>query len=310
MKKRFLIFWLTTTFLISCSNSINEEDFQQVQDNDLRNYSTEKQDIFAFGLYDDDRRIIDTYLSENLKDTYPLEFEMEQYFDEDIDFGLLAFENFEQIPFHYEGRDRNLITYHVQSNKSETVAFNLKLKANVNSEISFISFTDPYHSFDSEPDNIEVAFQYEDIFSLRRAYSSSDPIETKFLENVEVSTSHLIEDNIIEGLIIDTEVGQYNYITQLTSGENAFIHIGNGYGEDVPYALIALKNWEQVDINGERVLYFTVPKDATKVIQFETPKVKSLEPFQFFAFPYPYEIEEGFYEADRIYSSARIFVSP
>ncbi|RNA69906.1 hypothetical protein [Alteribacter keqinensis] len=148
---------------------------------------------------------------------------------------------------------------------------------------------------------MEAAYNLEENLSLRRA-SSADEMTNFFNANAE---AEILGDNDIQGVMINTVPGEYRLTSKIDSGESTYLHVGNSYEEDVPYAIIAFLGWEQVNIGENHVLYTTIKGGSTGLIEFSIPEVEEIKPLQVFAFPFPYEITEGNYDADRVFSSQR-----
>ncbi|MCD1162052.1 hypothetical protein LQF35_17115 [Peribacillus sp. N3] len=78
---------------------------------------------------------------------------------------------------------------------------------------------------------------------------------------------------------------------------------------EIRYAIIALKDWEQVAVRDNTdVLYTTVPPETRHLFDFNLPDVERENNFQLIAFPFPYEVNADNYESQQTFGSFRVVI--
>jgi hypothetical protein len=92
-------------------------------------------------------------------------------------------------------------------------------------------------------------------------------------------------------------------------GKELKFSAGNETNAEIRYAIIALKDWEQVAVRENTdVLYTTVPPETRHLFDFKLPEVESEENFQLIAFPFPFEISPDNYESQQTFGSFRVVI--
>lgn len=92
-------------------------------------------------------------------------------------------------------------------------------------------------------------------------------------------------------------------------GETLTISNGNETKDEIPYAIVAFKDWEQVEIfHNKNVAYTTVAPETRQTFTFTLPAVEQESNFQLVAFPFPYKVSENHYVSQQAYGSFRIVI--
>ncbi|EZH66540.1 hypothetical protein DH09_11475 [Bacillaceae bacterium JMAK1] len=288
---------------MSCNSESNaniDDDIQRSED-DITGMVDKDSMVLSYGLYDDKEIIIDTYIDAKYDDEYNLTFEMGQYYPNDLEFKLLVFEDYIQKDFYTDEETVSSVDYTVKSNGIEKIDFKIYPDQQAN-EVSILNIISP----NIQLQDIDEEFGYDSntAYPIRRAVSQ-EVNKKEFDQNVEVNN---IDEVNFDSFLSRSE-GEFELINDADKGESLYLNLGNIYDRDVTYAVIALLDWKQVPLNGKDVLFTKVDKDKTGVLEIELPDDIDGNPsYQLIAFSYPYEIEEGNYDAADVYPTQRIFL--
>ncbi|RNA69907.1 hypothetical protein [Alteribacter keqinensis] len=123
-------------FLLSIMNTGCIDEGETIgSEDDIPGLVEKNAEVLSYGLYGENSKIIDTYLSDSQSDDYSLLFEMGQYFEEDIEFGMLVLENFEQMIFEHDEATYEKLNYIVPSNSIEQIEFHISPSSNEPGEL-------------------------------------------------------------------------------------------------------------------------------------------------------------------------------
>lgn len=75
------------------------------------------------------------------------------------------------------------------------------------------------------------------------------------------------------------------------------------------YAIVAFKDWKQVEIfNNRKVVYTKLAPETRQFFNFTLPLVDQESNFQLVAFPFPFKVSEEDYISQQAFSSFRIVI--
>ncbi|MEY8731962.1 hypothetical protein AB9M92_06750 [Peribacillus frigoritolerans] len=141
-------------------------------------------------------------------------------------------------------------------------------------------------------------------YSINKADSEKDVKKVK-----EVKPDAIVKDGLNENISITNSQEKLQSIMTEKEGKKLKLSAGNETNDEIRYAIIALKDWEQVPvIENTEVLYTNVPPETRHLFDFNLPDVERENNFQLIAFPFPYEVNADNYESQQTFGSFRVVV--
>lgn len=123
-------------------------------------------------------------------------------------------------------------------------------------------------------------------YSIKKADSGKDAKKVK-----QVKPDAIVKDGFNENISITNSQEKLQSIMTEKEGKELKFSVGNETNTEIRYAIIALKDWEQVAVRDNTdVLYTTVPPETRHLFDFNLPDVERENNFQLIAFPFPYEV--------------------
>lgn len=149
---------------------------------------------------------------------------------------------------------------------------------------------------------------------LREVLSLRHPV-ANVKSNVLVSTTE--PDRVFYGepndfIIVSTEEEKLRALLISNENRQLFLSVRNNeVNGELPYAIVAFKNWEQHEVvPGHEILYTQVPFNQRNVYKFNLPDVNEESNFQFLALPYPFQVKENNYISQETFGSFRVLIEP
>ncbi|MGN4444846.1 hypothetical protein ACTFOB_08030 [Bacillus cereus group sp. MYBK79-1] len=209
--------------------------------------------------------------------------------DYDREFKIIVLQNFVQSKFSIDDNSSILQSHNVKiSKKSER-----KIKVSV--EIDRDT-TDLTVLFVKDPDgivkemDIEKMAYYEPVYAKRLLINNeNNNLEIGNLKYPDFTYQSDVDDTPI---FLSESKTERKILPSAKQASKAYLHIGNPNPEftHTKYAIIALKDWEQVKIMDDSVLFVESDSKKTNGYNIELPGVENNEEnIQFIAFPYPFE---------------------
>ncbi|MED4017882.1 hypothetical protein [Sutcliffiella cohnii] len=280
---------------IGCSNEPNR--YIDTEGTNLPNMTGPNSDTISFGIFTTKGDILDTYIDEGEKE---LVLEFDQYFKNDITFGVIVLKDFMQSSIKFEKEKGNYFEFEALSNSSNQFKLQLdSIKDAQELDILIVPLPNEY----PETSNIEEAFDIGENMTLRRRINKSNA--SVVYSNIDAEA---LNESIIDSIYLSKEKSNYDYVHTVKEGETVYIHVGNHTNSPLTYAVIGFLGWEQVKIDDKDVVFTTVQPDTTNVIEFEVPAAEDQTPLQFFAFPHPLNVNEVDYDSKNTYSTLRAFI--
>ncbi|MCO0601292.1 hypothetical protein NGI46_28775 [Peribacillus butanolivorans] len=174
------------------------------------------------------------------------------------------------------------------------------------SELTFVIVQKPEYKL-KELDLIKAGILEQVLsmrYSINRADSRDDVKKVK-----EVKPDAIVKDGLNENVFITNSQEKLQSIMTEKEDKKLKLSAGNETNDEIRYAIIALKDWEQVAvIDNIEVLYTTVPSETRHLFDFKLPEVESEKNFQLIAFPFPYEVSADNYESQQTFGSFRVVI--
>ena len=141
-------------------------------------------------------------------------------------------------------------------------------------------------------------------YSINKADSEKDVKKVK-----EVKPDAIVKDGFNENISITNSQEKLQSIMTEKEGKELKFSAGNETNDEIRYAIIALKDWEQVAVrDNTEVLYTNVPPETRHLFDFNLPDVERENNFQLIAFPFPYEVNADNYESQQTFGSFRVVI--
>ncbi|MDM5235151.1 hypothetical protein QUF83_02700 [Bacillus cereus] len=209
--------------------------------------------------------------------------------DYDREFKIIVLQNFVQSKFSIDDDSNVLQSHNVRiSKKSEK---KIKVSVEIDKET-----TDLTVLFVKDPDgivkemDIEKMAYYEPVYAKRLLIDNeNNNLEIENFKYPDFTYQSDVDDTPI---FLSESKTERRILPSAQQASKAYLHIGNPNPEltHTKYAIIALKDWEQVKIMDDSVLFVESDSKKTNGYNIELPGIKNNEEnIQFIAFPYPFE---------------------
>ncbi|MFE4896210.1 hypothetical protein [Peribacillus butanolivorans] len=227
--------------------------------------------------------------------------------DEDRKYALLVFEDYKQVKFKVKNKEQDINKYFfdMKPNSSINIKVSVPIRSD-SSELTFVIVQKPEYKL-KELDLIKAGI-LEQVLSMRFSINKAD--SEKNVKNVkEVKPDAIVKDGLNENISITNSQEKLQSIMTEKEDKKLKFSAGNETNAEIGYAIIALKDWEQVAVKDNTdVLYTTVPPETRHLFDFKLPEVESEENFQLIAFPLPYEVSPDNYESQQTFGSFRVVI--
>ncbi|MGW6253325.1 hypothetical protein ACWF7H_13930 [Peribacillus butanolivorans] len=193
----------------------------------------------------------------------------------------------------------------MKPNSSINIKVSVPIRSD-SSELTFVIVQKPEYKL-KELDLIKAGI-LEQVLSMRFSINKAD--SEKNVKNVkEVKPDAIVKDGLNENISITNSQEKLQSIMTEKEDKKLKFSAGNETNAEIGYAIIALKDWEQVAVKDNTdVLYTTVPPETRHLFDFKLPEVESEENFQLIAFPFPYEVSPDNYESQQTFGSFRVVI--
>ncbi|MFF2589623.1 hypothetical protein ACFVSS_17355 [Peribacillus butanolivorans] len=227
--------------------------------------------------------------------------------DENRKYALLVFEDYKQVKFKVKNKEQDVNKYFfdMKPNSSINIIVSVPIRS-YSSELTFVIVQKPEYKL-KELDLIKAGI-LEQVLSMRFSINKAD--SEKNVKNVkEVKPDAIVKDGLNENISITNSQEKLQSIMTEKEDKKLKFSAGNETNAEIGYAIIALKDWEQVAVKDNTdVLYTTVPPETRHLFDFKLPEVESEENFQLIAFPFPYEVSPDNYESQQTFGSFRVVI--
>ncbi|XKK17865.1 hypothetical protein HFP68_04200 [Bacillus sp. CB28A.1] len=274
----------------------------------IENKREQQTNTISYGLKDNQGQHINngsTITSEDNKINVTLSFV--HTINENRKYGLIVLEDYEQKPFKIEDTTNEISHYFfdMKPNSSITTKISLHTSPNAN-ELTFLIIKKPEYKL--KDNNLNKAAILEDILSMRY---SMHPLQ-KENEKIKLSLidpDAILKDGLYEPLFVTNREENLQTVFFEKEGKQLTLSNGNETNDEMTYAIVAFKDWKQVEIfNNRKVVYTKVAPETRQIFNFTLPSVDQESNFQLVAFPFPFKVSEEDYISQQAFSSFRIVI--
>ncbi|WP_342604601.1 hypothetical protein [Peribacillus sp. FSL E2-0159] len=227
--------------------------------------------------------------------------------DEDRKYALLVFEDYKQVKFKVKNKEQDVNKYFFDMKPNSSININVSVPIRSDSsELTFVIVQKPEYKL-KELDLIKAGI-LEQVLSMRFSIYKADN-ERNVKKVKEVNPDAIVKDGLNENISITNSQEKLQSIMTENEDKKLKFSAGNETNDEIGYAIIAFKDWEQVAVKDNTdVLYTTVPPDTRHLFDFKLPEVESEENFQLIAFPFPYGVSPDNYESQQTFGSFRVVI--
>ncbi|MGZ9816223.1 hypothetical protein ACXM0N_09875 [Peribacillus simplex] len=227
--------------------------------------------------------------------------------DEDRKYALLVFEDYKQVKFKVKNKEQDVNKYFFDMKPNSSININVSVPIRSDSsELTFVIVQKPEYKL-KKLDLIKAGI-LEQVLSMRFSINKADS-EKNVKKVKEVNPDAIVKDGLNENISITNSQEKLQSIMTEKEDKKLKFSAGNETNDEIGYAIIALKDWEQVAVKDNTdVLYTTVPPDTRHLFDFKLPEVESEENFQLIAFPFPYGVSPDNYESQQTFGSFRVVI--
>ncbi|AND08689.1 hypothetical protein P4159_20205 [Bacillus thuringiensis] len=274
----------------------------------IENKREQQTNTISYGLKDNQGQHINngsTITSEDNKINVTLSFV--HTINENRKYGLIVLEDYEQKPFRIEDTTNEISHYFfdMKPNSSITTKISLHTSPNGN-ELTFLIIKKPEYKL--KDNNLNKAAILEDILSMRY---SMHPFQ-KENEKIKLSLidpDAILKDGLYEPLFVTNREENLQTVFFEKEGKQLTLSNGNETNDEMTYAIVAFKDWKQVELfNNRKVVYTKVAPETRQIFNFTLPSVDQESNFQLVAFPFPFKVSEEDYISQQAFSSFRIVI--
>lgn len=227
--------------------------------------------------------------------------------DEDRKYGLIVLEDYEQKPFKIEEAANEVSHYSFDMKPNSSITTRISLHTSPNaSELTFLIIKKPEYKL--KDNDLNKAVILEEILSMR--YSINPPQEgSKKIKLTFIHPNAILKDGLYEPLFVTNNEENLQTVFSEKEGRQLTLSNGNETKDEMTYAIVAFKDWEQVEIfNDKKIVYTAVAPETRQIFNFTLPSVDQESNFQLVAFPSPYKTSEEDYVSQQAFGSFRIVI--
>ncbi|MCM3220751.1 hypothetical protein M3644_13210 [Bacillus cereus] len=272
------------------------------------NKREQQTNTISYGLKDNQGQHINngsTITSEDNKINVSLSFV--HTINENRKYGLIVLEDYEQKPFKIEDTTNEISHYFfdMKPNSSMTTKISLHTSPNA-SELTFLIIKKPEYKL--KDNNLNKAAILEDILSMRYSIHPLQK-ENKKIKFSLINPDAILKDGLYEPLFVTNREENLQTVFFEKEGKQLTLSNGNETNDEMTYAIVAFKDWKQVEIfNNRKVVYTKVAPETRQIFNFILPSVDQESNFQLVAFPFPFKVSEEDYVSQQAFSSFRIVI--
>ncbi|MGA5661020.1 hypothetical protein ACPCZR_15815 [Bacillus bombysepticus] len=274
----------------------------------IENKREQQTNTISYGLKDNQGQHINngsTITSEDNKINVTLSFV--HTINENRKYGLIVLEDYEQKPFKIEDTTNEISHYFFDMKPNSSITTKISLHTSPNaSELTFLIIKKPEYKL--KDNNLNKAAILEDILSMRY---SMHPLQ-KENEKIKLSLidpDAILKDGLYEPLFVTNREENLQTVFFEKEGKQLILSNGNETNDEITYAIVAFKDWKQVEIfNNRKVVYTKVAPETRQIFNFTLPSVNQESNFQLVAFPFPFKVSEEDYISQQAFSSFRIVI--
>ncbi|WJE22982.1 hypothetical protein [Bacillus cereus] len=228
--------------------------------------------------------------------------------DEDRKYGLIILEDYQQKNFKIE-EDTNEVSnyaFNMKPNSSINTKISLDISPNAK-ELTFLIVKKPEYKL--KDNDLNKAAILEEILSMRYSVNSHHKEDEK-TKATPVQPKTVLKDDLYEPLFVTKNEEKLQAVLSEQEGKELTVSSGNESKEEMDYAIVAFKDWEQIEIlDNKKVAYTTVAPETRQIFNFKLPTVDQESNFQLVALPFPYKVSKDNYASQQAFGSFRILIA-
>ncbi|HDR4723421.1 hypothetical protein J0835_15800 [Bacillus cereus group sp. Sample62] len=226
---------------------------------------------------------------------------------EDRKYGLIVLEDYEQKPFKTDEATNEVLHYSFDMKPNSSITTRITLHTSPNaSELTFLIIKKPEYKL--KDNDLNKAVILEEILSMRYSINSSQE-RSKKIKLTVIQPNTILKDGLYEPLFVTNNEEKLQTVFSEKEGRQLTLSNGNETKDEMTYAIVAFKDWEQVEIcNDKKIVYTAVAPETRQIFNFTLPSVDQESNFQLVAFPFPYKTSEEDYVSQQAFGSFRIVI--
>ncbi|RAN87314.1 hypothetical protein B5P41_24885 [Bacillus sp. SRB_28] len=286
-----LVFAVTLIFSYLKPNEVAKEiDKYSTVNGDIESISPDGGAYTEISSYDENLNPLSDTTKLKPKDdqTSILNFNIFNGVDYDRDFKIIVLQNFVQSKFYIDDNENLVQSHNISISKNSERK--IKVSVEIDKETADLTVL-----FVKEPDGIvkEMDFDklayYEPVYAKRLLVDNENNNLEIDIKSPDFTYQSDVDDTPI--FLSESKI-ERKILPSAQQTTKAYLHIGNPNPElaHTKYAIIALKDWEQIKLMDSPVLFVESDSKKTNGYNIELPRVENNEEnIQFIAFPYPFE---------------------
>ncbi|OEH84510.1 hypothetical protein BHU72_09910 [Desulfuribacillus stibiiarsenatis] len=298
VKKLFICILVVVLALVVLSACKHSELSDATFKNEIPGVTGPGSKTITFGLYDLDGKINDAKFIDNGENTFIKKLSIGHYLDQESTYMIMLFTDFIQQKFWVANELSNNHSVKINPNSAINFEINAEIPKNTK-ELAIIIVRNPDST--SNGNNLKKSLNDQNTFVLRYLIENDGLIEKKYLKPVSTNSKALEEVFLSQSNI------KHELLFEKKGDSPVHLLVGNMNNQKLDYSLIALYDWQQVQIENKLVNYASVEPGQTNVYDIYLPpsKMNNL-PFQILAFPAPFDENSAF--SKNMYSTFRIAI--
>lgn len=274
----------------------------------IENKREQQTNTISYGLKDNQGQHINngsTITSEDNKINVTLSFV--HTINENRKYGLIVLEDYEQKPFKIEDTTNEISHYFFDMKPNSSITTKISLRTSPNaSELTFLIIKKPEYKL--KDNNLNKAAILEDILSMRYLMHPLQKENEKIKLSL-INPDAILKDGLYEPVFVTNREENLQTVFFEKEGKQLILSNGNETNDEMTYAIVAFKDWKQVEIfNNRKVVYTKVAPETRQIFNFTLPSVDQESNLQLVAFPFPYKVSEEDYISQQAFSSFRIVI--
>ncbi|MEF7658090.1 hypothetical protein [Bacillus thuringiensis] len=231
--------------------------------------------------------------------------------DENRNYGLIVLEDYQQKNFKTEENTKEISNYAFQMKPNSSIDTKISLDVSPNAkELTFLIIKKPEYKL--KDNDLNKAAILEEVLSMRYPVNSNHKEEekTKSIPVQPIQPKTVLKDNLYEPLFVTKNEEKLQAVFSENEGKELTVSNGNESKEEIDYAIVAFKDWEQIEIlDNKKVAYTTVAPETRQIFNFKLPTVDQESNFQLVALPFPYKVSKDNYPSQQAFGSFRIVIA-